>query len=70
MNKFLKGYSVSKFKKRKPYSNSSFDTAQEIKQLAKIPMNKKFVVEKDDIDASFKKTANKVGVEYPSALLK
>ena len=66
MDKFLKGYNVSKFKKKKPYSDNSFDTAQEIKQLAKIPMNKKFVVEKDDMPSSFKKTAKSVGVDYPS----
>tara|TARA_Y100000361_G_scaffold131879_1_gene128883 strand:+ start:332 stop:898 length:567 start_codon:yes stop_codon:yes gene_type:complete len=70
MSKFLKGYSVSKFKKRKPYSNNSFDTVQEIKQLAKIPMNKKFVVEKDDMPSSFKKTAKSVGVDYPSKDIK
>ena len=66
----FKDYSVKKFKSQKPPADSSFQTAQEIKQLAKTPMNEKFVKEKDDIDASFKKTANKVGVEYPSALVK
>ena len=66
----FKDYSVKKFKSQKPPADSSFQTAQEIKQLAKTPMNEKFVKEKDDIDASFKKTAKKAGVEYPSALVK
>tara|TARA_R100000908_G_scaffold63524_2_gene44802 strand:- start:419 stop:1003 length:585 start_codon:yes stop_codon:yes gene_type:complete len=65
MSKFLKGYSVDKFKSKKPSSNSSFDTAQEIKQLAKIPMNKKFVVEKDNVPKVFKTAAESAGVEYP-----
>ena len=66
----FKDYSVKKFKSQKPPADSSFQTAQGIKQLAKTPMNEKFVKEKDDIDASFKKTAKKAGVEYPSALVK
>ena len=66
----FKDYSVKKFKSQKPPADSSFQTAQEIKQLAKTPMNEKFVKEKDDINASFKKTAKKAGVEYPSALVK
>ena len=65
MSKFLKGYSVDKFKSKKPPSNNSFDTAQEIKQLAKIPMNKKFVVEKDDVFSTFKKVSKSKDVEYP-----
>ena len=66
----FKDYSVKKFKSQKPPADNSFQTVQEIKQLAKTPMNEKFIKEKDDINSSFKKIANKAGVEYPSGLVK
>jgi len=56
--------------KNKPPSDNSFDTDQELKQLSKIPMNKKFVTEKDDVEATFKKTSKAAGVEYPEGLVK
>ena len=66
----FKDYSVEKFKSNKPPADNSFQTAQEIKQLAKTPINKKFITEKDDVAGSFKKTAEKAGVEFPKDLVK
>jgi len=50
-------FKISSFKKLKPPSDSSFDTAQEIKLLKKIPLNKKFVKDNDNIESAFAKTA-------------
>ena len=59
----FKDFDISSFKKRKPPGDSSFDTAQEIKALVKIPLNKDFVKKFDNIEAAFKKTAEQQGVE-------
>ncbi len=69
MANLFKDFNTKPFMKRKPPSNNSFDTDQELKQLSKIPMNKRFVTEKDDVEATFKKAAKSAGVEYPSALV-
>ena len=53
----FKDFDISSFKKMKPPSDNSFDTMQEVKELEKIPLNKKFVKDNDDIEAAFKKTA-------------
>ena len=70
MASLFKNLDIKGFMKKKPPRDDSFDTNQEIKQLSKTPMNKKFVTEKDDIEATFKKTAKSAGVEYPSGLVK
>jgi hypothetical protein len=70
MASLFKDFKTKPFMKRKPPSDNSFDTDQELKQLAKIPINKKFINDKDDVEATFKKTAKQAGVEYPSALVK
>jgi acid phosphatase (class A) len=59
----LKYFNVSSFKKSKPPSDNSFDTAQEIKALKKIPLKKDYVKKYDNIEAAFKKTAEEQGVE-------
>ena len=59
----LKDFDISSFKKQKPPSNNSFDTAQEIKALKKIPLRKEFVKKYDDIEAAFKKTAEENNVK-------
>tara|TARA_R110002020_G_scaffold129139_2_gene289331 strand:+ start:166 stop:696 length:531 start_codon:yes stop_codon:yes gene_type:complete len=59
----LKNFNISTFKKMKPPSDSSFDTAQEIKVLKKIKLNKSFVKKYDDIEAAFKKTAKEQGIK-------
>ena len=56
-------FKISSFKKLKPPSNSSFDTAQELKELKKIPLNKSFVKKFDNIESAFAKTAKDNNVE-------
>ena len=51
----LKDFDIKKYLDKKPPSNNSFTTMQEIKELGKIPINKNFVKEKDDIKKSFTK---------------
>jgi hypothetical protein len=53
----FKDFDISSFKKQKPPSDSSFDTAQEIKALKKIPLRKEFVKKYDDIEKAFEQTA-------------
>lgn len=50
-------FDISSFKKMKPPSDNSFDTMQEVKELNRIPLNRKFVKDNDDIEAAFKKAA-------------
>ena len=51
----FKDFNISSFKKMKPPSDNSFDTMQEVKELEKTPLN--------NIEAAFKKTAKREGVE-------
>ena len=53
----FKDFDISSFKKMKPPGNNTFDTMQELKELESIPLNKKFVKDNDDIEATFKKVA-------------
>ena len=63
-------FDISSFKKMKPPSDNSFDTMQEVKELNKIPLNKKFVKDNDNIEAAFKKTAEQNNVkDYDSKLV-
>ena len=59
----FKYFDISSFKKMKPPSDNSFDTMQEVKELEKTPLNKKFVKENDDIEAAFKKTAEQKNIK-------
>ena len=59
----FKNFDTSSFKKQKPPSDNSFDTMQEVKELEKTPLNKKFVKENDDIEAAFKKTAEQKNIK-------
>ena len=59
----FKDFDISSFKKMKPPGNNTFDTMQEVKALNKIPLNKKFVKDNDNIEAAFKKTAADQDVE-------
>ena len=59
----LKDFDISSFKKMKPPSDSSFDTAQELKELKKIPLNKSFVKKFDNIESAFAKTAKDNNVQ-------
>ena len=59
----FKNFDIKPFKKKKPPSDNSFDTAQENKALKKIPLRKEFVKKYDDIEAAFKKTAEEQGIK-------
>ena len=60
----FKDFNISSFKKIKPPSNNTFDASQEVKALKKIPLNKKFVKDYDNIESAFAKTAKEQGVDY------
>ena len=65
----FKNFNINKFMSTNPPSDYSFDTSQEIKELVKIPLNKRFVEEKDDIKSYFKKIGDRTGVEfYPESI--
>ena len=51
----LKDFNIKKYLDKKPPSDNSFTTMQEIKELSKTPINKNFVKEKDDIAKVFGK---------------
>ena len=53
----FKDFDIKPFKKKKPPVDSGYTTRTEINELKKIPLNKKFVKDYDDIEAAFKKTA-------------
>jgi len=59
----FKNFDIKPFKKKKPSSDNSFDTDQEIKALKKIPLNKKFVKDYDNIESAFSKTAAEQGIK-------
>jgi len=60
----FKDFDISSFKKMKPPGDNTFDTSQEVKALKKIPLNKKFVKDYDNIESAFTKTAKEQGVDY------
>ena len=67
----FKDFNVDKFKKIKPPSNNSFDTAQEVKTIKKIPLNKDKVKKFDNIEKTFKSIADDNNIkDYPSKLVK
>jgi len=53
----LKNFDIKPFKKKKPPVDSGYTTRTEINELKKIPLNKKFVKDNDDIESAFAKTA-------------
>ena len=59
----FKDFDVSSFKKKKPPVDSGYTTRTEINELKKIPLNKKFVKDNDNIEAAFAKTAKDNNVE-------
>ena len=62
-------FDTSKYYKKTPPADNSFRTMQEVKELLKIPINKKFIKDKDDSLKTFKLTADKVNVDIPVALI-
>ena len=65
----FKKFSIQKYLDKKPPSDNSFTTMQEIKELNKIPINTKFVKDKDDIEASFKQIIDRHKLEVPKNLI-
>ena len=65
----FRNFSLASLKKIKPRNDNSFDTMQEIKELTKIPINKKFVKDHDDIEAIFFKTAKNNNIDDYDAKL-
>ena len=59
----FKDFDIKPFKKKKPPVDSGYTTRTQINELKKIPLNKKFVKDYDDIEAAFKKTAKEQGVK-------
>ena len=59
----FKDFDISSFKKRKPPVDSGYTTRTEINELKKIPLNKKFVKDNDNIESAFAKTAKDNNVE-------
>ena len=55
----FKSFDIQKYLDKKPPSDGSFTTTQEIKELNKIPINERFVKDKDDVKGSFLKLAKK-----------
>ena len=53
----FKDFDTSSFKKKKPPVDSGYTTRTEINELKKIPLNKKFVKDNDNIESAFAKTA-------------
>jgi hypothetical protein len=59
----FKDFDLKPFKKKKPPVDSGYTTRTEINELKKIPLNKKFVKDYDDIESAFAKTAKEQGVK-------
>ena len=53
----FKDFDTKPFKKMKPPIDSGYTTRTEINELKKIPLNKKFVKDNDNIESAFAKTA-------------
>ena len=59
----FKNFDIKPFKKKKPPVDSGYTTRTEINELKKIPLNKKFVKDYDNIESAFAKTAKDNNVE-------
>ena len=59
----FKNFDVKPFKKKKPPVDSGYTTRTEINELKKIPLNKKFVKDYDNIESAFAKTAKEQGIK-------
>ena len=53
----FKDFDIKPFKKKKPPADRGYTTHTEINELKKIPLNKKFVKDNDNIESAFAKTA-------------
>ena len=67
----FKDFDVKPFKKKKPPVDSGYTTRTEINELKKIPLNKKFVKDYDNIESAFAKTAKEQGIkDYDKSIAK
>jgi hypothetical protein len=55
----LKGFSIKKYLNKKPPSDNSVTTKNELKELSNIPIRKRFIKEMDDIAPAFNKIVGK-----------
>jgi hypothetical protein len=65
----FKNFDIQKYLNKKPPSNGSFTTTQEIKELNRIPINERFVKEKDDVKGSFLKLAKKKNLDISGEVI-
>ena len=61
----FKDYDYSNFKFMKRPSNESIQTFYELKTLKALPIDEKFVKEKDDIEKCFETVCINNGIEFP-----
>tara|TARA_R100001510_G_C7626118_1_gene185952 strand:+ start:445 stop:1005 length:561 start_codon:yes stop_codon:yes gene_type:complete len=59
----LKDFNIEKYKSYHPPGNNTFDTMQELKSLARIPLNKDYAKRYDDVVSAFKETAERNGLK-------
>tara|TARA_R100000995_G_C3430070_1_gene98096 strand:+ start:156 stop:704 length:549 start_codon:yes stop_codon:yes gene_type:complete len=69
MKNLFKDFDVDKFKGKKPPANKSLGTYNEVKEISKIPMDKKFVDDKDDIAGTFNSVAKKNKISHDKKLV-
>ena len=60
----------SEFKYTHPPKNESLQTYSELKNLQRLPEDKNFVVENDDVEDVFEKVCERNGVEFPKKMVK
>ena len=61
----FKDFNVKKYYRKTPPPSGGYTTYAEIKELTKIPINKKFIKEKDNPIPNFKKVTDKYGLILP-----
>ena len=59
----------SEFKYTHPPKNESLQTYSELKNLQRLPEDKNFVVENDDVEDVFEKVCERNGVEFPKKMV-
>jgi len=66
----LKDFEWKLFAGQPPHQNDSTKTKMELHQLAKLPMDKPFVEEMDDVVSVFSEYCNINGLDFPKQLIK
>jgi hypothetical protein len=65
----LKDFEWKQFAGQPPYGNDNSKTKMELHQLAKLPMDKSFVEEMDDVSKVFKEYCDTVDIDFPKGLV-